>query len=505
MTILARPLARAPATAPVTAWRPTLAALAATAAALLFLFRADVADLAHLWWTSTTFGHCLFVGPVIAWLVWQRRAGLAQLTPQAWAPGLIAVAAAGGVWLVGDAGSAAVLRQFGLLGMVEGAVLTLLGPRIARALLFPLGYGVFLVPFGEGLETPLQGVTVALVTPLLHLVGIPAQVDGVLIHAGRYWFEVAEACSGAKFVIAMAAFGVLVANLCFTSWRRRIAWLLACVVVPVLANGLRAFGTIWAANLSSVEAATGFDHIVYGWLFFGLVMAGTIALAWAWFDRAPDDPAFDPAALQAPLRHRLPPALAACLLLGVAALFPAWSAAANAPAPLPAHLDLPVISGWHRAPLSTAAPWSPYHPGADHVLTGRYADAAGNVVDIGVAVYARQREGAELVSFGTGVLREEDRWVRVADLPPIAGGAALRMQAPGPVERVAASWYAVGMDEADDPVAVKRLTATARLFGRSNRAIAVHLSAIATPGRDPVAAIARLRAALGPLPHAAGL
>ena len=39
----------------------------------------------------------------------------------------------------------------------------------------------------------------------------------------------------------------------------------------------------------------------------------------------------------------------------------------------------------------------------------------------------------------------------------------------------------------------------------SNRAIALHLSAEVRPGHDAVAAIARLRAALGPLPHAAGL
>lgn len=486
-------------------WRANLTVLALVVAALLVLRHRDVADLAHLWWTSTTFGHCLFIGPVIAWLIWQRRAGLARLTPQAWWPGLAVVGAGGAVWLVGDAGSAAVLRQFGLLGVIQGAVLTLLGPHLFRALLFPLAYAAFLVPVGEGLETPLQSITVALVVPLLQAVGVPAQVDGVIIHAGRYWFEVAEACSGAKFVIAMVAFGTLVANLCFRTGRRRAAWLAACVVVPVLANGVRAFATIWAANLTSVEAATGLDHIVYGWLFFAVVMAGTVALAWRWFDRAPDDPAFDPAALSPPTRHRADPALAAAALLALATVFPAWSAAANRPAPLPARIDLPAIAGWHRIPLSTAAPWRPWHPGADHQLFGRYADAAGNAVDMGVAVYARQREGAELISFGTGVLREEDRWVRVADLPRIAGGAALRMTAPGPVERIAASWYAVGDDEVDTPVAVKRATVAARLLGRSNRAIAIHLSAQVTPGHDPVAAVARFRAALGSLPHAAGL
>ena len=491
-------------------WSRHGVALGLVATALLLLFRGDVADLAHIWWTSTTFGHCLFIGPVLAWLVWQRRVELGRLRPVAWWPGLALVGAGGFVWLVGDAASAAVLRQAGLVAMLDGAVVTLLGPAIARGLLFPLCYAAFLVPFGEGLEPPLQQVTVAIVVPLLHLVGVPAAVDGVLIHAGRYYFEVAEACSGAKFVIAMVAFGVLVGNLCFTRWRRRAVFMVVCVVVPVLANGLRAFATIYAADLTSVEAATGFDHIVYGWVFFAAVMAGVLALAWRWFDRAPDAPAFDPATLGRSAARTLPLAPAALLVLALATAFPAWSAAANRPAPLPPHLDLPDLPGWHRAPLSTRAPWQPFHPGADHILFGRYQDAQGRSVDLGVAVYARQREGAELISFGTGPLREEDRWVRVADLPAIAGGAAMRITAPdrqgdGQVERVVATWYAVGDDEMSTPMRVKLSTAAARLLGRSNRAIVVHLSAEVLPGQDEALTIARFRQALGPLSHAAGL
>ena len=47
----------------------------------------------------------------------------------------------------------------------------------------------------------------------------------------------------------------------------------------MLANGVRAFGTIWAAELTSIEAATGFDHIVYGWI-FAAHMLGAAILAW---------------------------------------------------------------------------------------------------------------------------------------------------------------------------------------------------------------------------------
>lgn len=495
----------------MTAWRRHGIALAVAFALILLTFRSDVRDLLQIWWNSTTFGHCLFIGPVIAWLVWQRRAELAQLKPTGWWPGLALITIGGFGWLMGDAASVGFARQLGLVMMLQGAVVTILGANVARGLLFPLGYGFFLVPFGEGLEPPLQTVTVAIVMPLLHLVGVPAVVDGVLIHAGRYYFEVAEACSGAKFVIAMVAFGVLVANLCFLSWKRRAVFLAVSVVVPVIANGIRAFGTIWAANLTSIEAATGFDHIVYGWVFFALVMAGVLAIGWRWFDRAPDDPAFDPATLRAMPRHRTGLLVATALVLATVAIFPSWSAAiAGRAQPLPAHIDLPDIPGWHRVPVSTRAPWTPYYPGADHYLFGRYADASGATVDMSIAVFGHQHEGKELIAFGTGVLRQEDRWVRVADLPDIsdsvgARGSAMRITAPGPVERIVATWYRVGDTTTQDETLVKIETMKARLLGGPQRAVAIHLS---VEGADP-RPIARFLAALesidGVADHAAGM
>lgn len=486
------------------AWRRHGLALALATVAILLLLRDDVAHLLSIWWTSTTFGHCLFIGPVIAWLVWQRRCELAALTPVAWWPGLALVALGGLGWLMGDAGSVSFARHFGLVVMLQGAVVTLLGPQVARGLLFPLGYALFLVPFGEELEPPLQAVTVRIVMPLLHLAGVPATSNGVLIHAGRYWFEVAEACSGAKFVIAMLAFGVLVANLCFVSWRRRAGFMVAAIVVPVLANGLRAFGTIYAAHVTSVEAATGFDHIVYGWVFFGLVMAAVLGIGWRWFDRAPDAPAFDPARLPIVRRGLVALPLATLLAVATAGVWPLWSMAiAHRATPLPAHIDLPPVAGWARVPLSRTAPWQPYYPGADHVLFGRFA-RNGAAVDLAVAVFGSQGEGHKIGAFGTGAIREEDRWVRIADDAPIAGGAVLRMTAPGgagrPVERIVATWYVVGDGVTADERVVKIETMKAKLLGGPQRAVAVHLSAEVVPGRDARADIAALAAALGPVP-----
>lgn len=477
-------------------WRRHGIILSAVWGVLILLLWRDVADLARLWWTSTTFGHCLFIGPVIGWLVWQRRLELSRVAPVAWLPGLAIVATGGLGWLLGDAAGVALARHLGLVMMLQGAVVTILGPAVARALLFPLLYAFFLVPFGEGLERPLQQVTVAMTLPLLHLAGVPAQVDGVLITIPNGYFEVAEACSGAKFVIAMLAYGVLVANVCYVSWGRRIAFMAMALVVPVIANGLRAFGTIYAAHLTSVEAATGLDHIVYGWVFFGLVMAIVLAIGWHWFDRDPDAAWIDIATLPRPARTA-DPLLGAALVLALAALFPSWSAAVTARADsLPARIALPQVPGWRQVPSTGQAAWSPNYPGVDHFLIGRYADPAGHEVDLAIAVYASQSEGHEVIAFGVGPLREEDRWVRVADLAPIKGGAAMRITAPGPVERLVVSWYRVGGTTSASPVQVKLATLRSRLLGGPQAAIALHVSA-QEPGGS--AAIARFLTALGPI------
>src|SRR3546814_7873211 len=108
----------------------------------------------------------------------------------------------------------------------------------------------------------------------------------------------------------------------------------------------------------------------------------------------------------------------AALVLAVAAVFPAWSVAIGGRAqPLPDQIDLPEIPGWHRAPLATNAPWTPYYPGTDHFLVGRYTDGADQI-DIEIAVYADQHEGKERVSFGTGVLRSEEHTDELKSLMP---------------------------------------------------------------------------------------
>ena len=293
---------------PDLAWRAPLGRLALAWAVLIALAWRDWAEMAHQWWDASTYNHILLVPPIVAWLVRQRWPELVKLRPQPWWPALALLAGGLLAWRAGTGLSINTLSQLGVVVMLQAAVVALLGPRVAAGLLFPLAYMLFLVPFGDELVPALQAITADMAVALTRASGVPATIDGVFIDTPAGLFEVAEACSGVKFLVAMIALGTLVAHSCFASWKRRALFMAAAVIVPVLANGVRAWGTIFIAQSQGIEFAAGFDHIVYGWIFFALVMTAVLGASWRFFDRSPDDPLIDAAALEAsPLLARLAP------------------------------------------------------------------------------------------------------------------------------------------------------------------------------------------------------
>ncbi len=486
----------------LTGWRAHLVALGAVVAMLLVLFRRDARAMALLWWQASTYEHCLVILPVIAWLVWVRRAALSRIAPRGWALPLLWVAAGAFGWLLGEAAGVAFARQLGLVMMVQGGVAVIVGRAATSILLFPLLYAVFLVPAGDALVPALQTLTARMCMALLALTHVPARLDGVFITTPGGWFKVAEACSGAKFLIAMVALGVLVAHLGFRRWSRRLSFLALCVVVPVLANGLRAFATIWVAQRVGASAASGFDHIVYGWFFFAAVIAAVLAVSWRFFDRAADAPVATElwiAGQDARQRRTMPLFAAALATLGVVLVAPAWGrlVAAGGTRPIAAAARLPQLPGWTPIADRAGALWRPHFPGADRMLTARYRDAAGDTVDLAAIFYAAQDEDRELVGYGHGAVDPEGAWSWASDRPAPPGWKAERIEAPGPTAREVLTSYDVGGVVTGSATRVKLATLRHRLLGGDQRAAALLVSAPGGGDGGGRAAIDRFLAALG--------
>ena len=196
--------------------------------------------------------------------------------PSWWALALLPPASA--LWLAAALLDVLEAEQLSVVLLFEILLLAMLGWRVFHALLAPLLFLFFLVPFGAFLVPLLQTFTAAFTVQGLELLGIPVFADGFIIQIPAGTFEVAEACAGLRFLIASIVFGCFFATVVYRSRWRRTAFIALSIVLPIVANGFRALGLVLLGHLMGDAASAMADHILYGWLFFTIVTLVLIAI-----------------------------------------------------------------------------------------------------------------------------------------------------------------------------------------------------------------------------------
>ena len=246
-------------------------------AALGVLFFPEGRAAVGVWIASTAYGHCFLILPMAAYLAWERRASFMDLPAEPEARLALLALPVAASWFAADRLGIMEGRQLVAIAAFELLFLVVLGRLLFRALLAPLAYLVFLVPFGAFFTPALQQFTARFAVLGLNVLGIPNFADDLIIEIPAGVFYVAEACAGLRFLIAAIAFGVFYALLNYRSPGRRLVFIAASIVVPIVANGFRALGIVVLGQiLGSAEAAAA-DHVIYGWVFFSFVMLLLVA------------------------------------------------------------------------------------------------------------------------------------------------------------------------------------------------------------------------------------
>ncbi len=249
------------------------------------LFPRAAGGAIRVWIGSPTYNHCFLVLPLSLFLIWQRRdrTGLLEISPNPW--WILLISGLSILWLLTAAVGVLEAQQFVVLTITEAMLLTVLGLQTYRKFLAPFLYLYFLIPTGAFLVPWLQDFTARFSVAGLHLLGIPVFSTGAVIEIPAGTFAVAEACAGLRFLVAAVAFGTFFAILNFESWWRRGLFVALSIVVPIVANGLRALGLIAAAEWLGSPSAALADHILYGWLFFSFVLIALILIGYSFSDR----------------------------------------------------------------------------------------------------------------------------------------------------------------------------------------------------------------------------
>jgi exosortase A len=384
-----------------------LVALVLAASILLFLPTARA--MAAIWSRSETFTHGWLVLPAVLWFVWQRRHALAGTPLVPFWPALLGVAVGGALWLAAELSGSNAPAHFALVIIAITAVVAVTGLAWSRLLAFPLGFLFFAVPFGEALVPVLIDWTADFTVAALRAVGVPVFREGndLTVPSGRW--SVVEACSGVRYLLASLMIGTLYAWVMYRSPRRRALFMLAALLVPIVANWLRAFLIVLLGHLSDNRLAAGVDHLIYGWVFFGFVIFLLFAVGARW--REGDDTEPPP-----PPSRPLPGASLAAMSVATLALLAAWPLLAVATmAPVDARALVPVAprdaAGWTSR--DDVARWRPHWQAPRATLVRSY-ERGPAAVTMHVAFFRAQTQGSELVSSAHTIAAEKGGWREVA-------------------------------------------------------------------------------------------
>ena len=263
-------------------WIPALTAITLILSWIGYWYWGSLEAMAQIWWRSETYAHGLVVPPISLWLIWRERHRLAIFQPQPTYWFTFPLVCFVFCWLLGELTAVNALTQFSVIGAIILAVMSLVGMSISKALAFPLLFLFFAVPIGDFLLPRLMEWTANFTVLALRLTGIPVFREGqnFVIPSGNW--SVVEACSGIRYLIASLTVGTLYAYLTYTSLKRRLTFILVALLVPIVANWLRAYLIVLLGHISGNKLAAGTDHLIYGWVFFGIVIAIMFAIGMHW-------------------------------------------------------------------------------------------------------------------------------------------------------------------------------------------------------------------------------
>ncbi len=472
----------------------TIVLIALAMLAPLALYFGTAASIVAIWNSSETFAHGYIIVPISAWLVWRSRANFTLYPPEPYWPALILLTGAGLAWLAGYLGGVQFVMQYAFAAMFPIVGLAVLGRRLAFSLAFPLLFLLFAVPFGDIFIEPLIEYTADFTVWALQMTGIPVLRNGTRFEIPTGSWSVVTACSGVRYLISSVTIGCLYAYLTYRSTTRRVVFVIMSIVVPIVANWLRAYMIVMIGHTSNMELATGVDHLVYGWLFFGLVMFGMFWVGSYWRDDHLPEPVAGNATAAIstgrPIGAVVAASLALCAVWPAAALM---SDRAN-------HNSAPVVLSSVAVSLPAApsfSGWTPKYLPPDATFNAVY-QAATSPVSLTLLYYRNQTNAKALVSSSNVVVEEsnddyhvigqtgrlETLGARVLDL------RETRVQ--GPAGKLLVwQWNWIDGQTTASNLKGKLMQAKARLFLRGDDGAAILLAAPFTD--DPDQARAALR------------
>jgi len=428
-------------------------------------------------WThhqDPTYQHGLLLVGISAFLFCRRWAEVKKsvaVRPSLSAAALLLLTSC--AWLLADLAHVVIVEELSLVLLLGLLVVSAVGYRSGRLLLFPVVLLIFAVPsIWEPLRPMMQRLTAHAASFLVNLTPIPALLEGTQISVPAGTFEVAPFCSGLVNLIVGTLAGALFAYINRLRFRAAIWTLVGAVGVSFLANALRIGAIVVTGELTGMQHYFVMtDHGALGWAFFGACIMVFLVVASRLIgptERAPSRMGRQMEALPVSATSNASLAHSVLLSLGALVFGPALAYASQSDRSVSAELtlDLPAqIRGWQGG----SAPHGGYRPGfgtPDFEYETFYHDTEGRRVYLYVGEFAYQEQGKEAVSNANKVydgLTWQPMLTRTRHLADSSTVRETWLRSRTGTEKLVWQWYYVHGVAVSSPYMAKLVTAWSTL------------------------------------------
>ena len=226
------------------------------------------------WRAVDDYSHGFLIAPLSLYFAWERRDQLRGLPISGSWWGLVPLSLGVLALTIGRLGVELTSMRSGFVLTLIGLVLLLFGRKVFRVLAFPLLFLFLMVPLPQSLVNviafPLQLMAANAAVEALHLLGVPALLEGNIIHLAHSQLFVAQACSGLRSLMALLTLGVVFAYFLQRGTWRRVVIVLSTIPIAIFVNAFRVALTGILAHNYGNEAATGIIHDFQGLITFFL-------------------------------------------------------------------------------------------------------------------------------------------------------------------------------------------------------------------------------------------
>jgi exosortase D (VPLPA-CTERM-specific) len=260
------------------------AAMIIAAVLLLLVFREGLEQLVTTWGAKEEYSYGYVIPLIAAFLVWQRRDALRRMAfAGSWTGALIVVFGLA-LFIIGQLSTLYIVVQYAFLIALFGAVLAYTGWKPLTKMWAALALLVFMIPLPDflyiQLSQQLQLLSSELGVAIVRLLGISVYLEGNVIDLGDFKLQVAEACSGLRYLFPLLTLSFITALFFHGRLWQRIVLFLAAIPITILMNSLRIAIIAVLVDRYGREQAQGFLHYFEGWVVFMVCFAELFGVIW---------------------------------------------------------------------------------------------------------------------------------------------------------------------------------------------------------------------------------